>query len=441
MSQVQETRPPCKGLSGSSGGTRPNQSQSTVLVLSRLRPPSARLLEEKDRSGTSQGTKPAPAGKLKTTNQTEAVGVVRKDETRVRSINLAGSPKCIVFKVGKQRYRSLIDTGAEVSLISEVAYSKLVPKPKIVRDSLHLQSVSGQSLDVKGKAEITFTVGDNSFSHQFYVVAGLSRNFILGNDWLDKNGVRIYFDLKKIRVGTVYIPYEQDIHIASIVRTTKTKVLKPQTATVCYVRMKDSPYFETDQELEVSGTDKGFLAEEPGVIVTNTLVKHSAQRKFPLLIVNNTNKTIKIKRGCVVGQVAPVNDVRPFTVGSVEETDAVKEETKIDAPEEFRSTVEKLVQRNAELFASCDLDLGRTQTVQMKIETGNHPPIRMKPYRVSLQDREVVDTVLDENVRNRSLIDIEKAREHVEAAQTNLGFNEKSHILCCILCCITSMFD
>ena len=29
---------------------------------------------------------------------------------------------------------------------------------------------------------------------------------------MSTNGVRIYFDLKKLRVGNMYVPYEQDIH-------------------------------------------------------------------------------------------------------------------------------------------------------------------------------------------------------------------------------------
>ena len=39
---------------------------------------------------------------------------------------------------------------------------------------------------------------------------------------MSKNGVRIYFDLKKLRSGNMSVPYEQDIHIASLLRVNKT---------------------------------------------------------------------------------------------------------------------------------------------------------------------------------------------------------------------------
>ena len=159
----------------------------------------------------------------------------------------------------------MIDTGAEVSLVSEKVIEKINPKPKLSRRKVALQSVSGGALFVKGNTDLEFKVGF-FFFHTFQVVRGLNRNFILGTDWMSKNGVRIYFDLQKLRVGNLYVPYEQDIHIVSLLRVNKTTVLKPKTALICQVRMKDAPYFEQGAMLEIVGTDKGFLSEEPGFL-------------------------------------------------------------------------------------------------------------------------------------------------------------------------------
>ena len=106
----------------------------------------------------------------------------------------------------------MIDTGAEVSLVSEKVIEKINPKPKLSRRKVALQSVSGEALFVKGSTDLEFKVGNQKCVHTFQVVRGLNRNFILGTDWMSKNGVRIYFDLQKLRVGNLYVPYEQDIH-------------------------------------------------------------------------------------------------------------------------------------------------------------------------------------------------------------------------------------
>ena len=116
----------------------------------------------------------------------------------------------------------MIDTGAEVSLVSEKVIKKINPKPKLSRRKVALQSVSGKALFVKGSTDLEFKVGNQKFVHKFQVVRGLNRNFILRTDWMSKNGVRIYFDLKKLRSENMSVPYEQDIHIASLLRVNKT---------------------------------------------------------------------------------------------------------------------------------------------------------------------------------------------------------------------------
>ncbi len=78
----------------------------------------------------------------------------------------------------------------------------------------------------------------------------------------------------------------------------------------------------------------------------------------------------------------------------------------INVPDQYRGCIERLVHGNEDLFAKTDLDLGHTDTVKMKIDTGNSDPIRMRPYRTPLNNRrvidETVDDMLDGNIIRRS---------------------------------------
>ena len=263
-----------------------------------------------------------------------------------------------------------------MSLVSEKVIEKINPKPKLSRRKVALQSVSGEALFVKGSTDLEFKVGNQTFVRR--------RNFILGTNWMSKNGVRIYFDLQKLRVGNLYVPYEQDIHIVSLLRVNKTTVLKPQTAQICQVRMKDVPYFEQGAMLEIVGTDKGFLSEEPGFWVTNSVVTQNKSRKYSVLLVNSTKKTLKVKRGCAVGRTESVQEAREFLVVAVAQGPTKGKSkfdlSEVDAPEDVKSRVVKLVNDNAHLFPSSDLDLGQTQTVECNVETGDHDPIKMRLY-------------------------------------------------------------
>ena len=99
----------------------------------------------------------------------------------------------------KNKFRTLVDTGAKVSLMHRRVYDSLRIKPRLQRRKACLSSVSGESLQVDGCINLTFSIGGTEMQHVFYVVREMNRNLILGNDWLCHNGVRIYYDLGCLR--------------------------------------------------------------------------------------------------------------------------------------------------------------------------------------------------------------------------------------------------
>jgi hypothetical protein len=56
----------------------------------------------------------------------------------------------------------------------------------------------------------------------------------------------------------------------------------------------------------------------------------------------------------------------------------------------------KLLKCNTDLFAQKDSELSHTDIVKTKIDTGDHPPIKLKPYRTALNNRKIVDEAIDE---------------------------------------------
>ena len=48
------------------------------------------------------------------------------------------------------------------------------------------------------------------------------------------------------------------------------------------------------------------------------------------------------------------------------------------------------------MFASKDSELGHTDTIKMQIDIGNNVPIKMKPYRTPIKNREVIDKAINE---------------------------------------------
>ena len=53
---------------------------------------------------------------------------------------------------------------------------------------------------------------------------------------------------------------------------------------------------------------------------------------------------------------------------------------------------------NLDLFAEKDTELGKTQTVKVKIDTGDHMSIKLKPYRTPFTKKPIVDKTINRYV-------------------------------------------
>ena len=68
----------------------------------------------------------------------------------------------------------------------------------------------------------------------------------------------------------------------------------------------------------------------------------------------------------------------------------------INVPNEHRRKIEDLIHENIDVVANSCKELGRTPLVQMKLDTGNNPPIKIKPYRTPIYKRKLVEEAVKE---------------------------------------------
>ena len=65
-------------------------------------------------------------------------------------------------------------------------------------------------------------------------------------------------------------------------------------------------------------------------------------------------------------------------------------------PNEYNEIITRFLKNNADLFAATDADLSHTDTVNMRIDTRDNPPLKSKPYRTQINNRKVIDKAVDE---------------------------------------------
>lgn len=64
-------------------------------------------------------------------------------------------------------------------------------------------------------------------------------------------------------------------------------------------------------------TDKGFISKEPGLTVINTVSTLRNDKNVPILIVNSTNKTMKLFRHGVLAKIEKTENENLQNISSI----------------------------------------------------------------------------------------------------------------------------
>ena len=84
---------------------------------------------------------------------------------------------------------------------------------------------------------------------------------------------------------------------------------------------------------QVYATDKTGISNEPGLMLTNAVVEVSRNQRFPIEIINNTNKMFKLNRGCVIGKIEPIEECNLTSV----------QQRKTYPPPDFETLKDKII--------------------------------------------------------------------------------------------------
>ena len=106
-------------------------------------------------------------------------------ENEVFFIN-TGKTKGTTFKIKVKDlvFSSLFHTGAQVSCIKYDTFIEMGLLHQIADSSTCIRTANGQDVGVRGLVMINFKIGSCSFTHKFIVCNGITRPFILGEDFL-----------------------------------------------------------------------------------------------------------------------------------------------------------------------------------------------------------------------------------------------------------------
>ena len=136
-----------------------------------------------------------------------------------------------------------------------------------------------------------------------------------------------------------------------------------------------------------------------------SLVTIAADQTVPFRLINPTSRPVTLYKGATLGTFSaadrdpvlpPVGE--PVLNQPVQETlDSVPVDlSNCNLTPEEQTRLRGLLDEYRDIFAVHPEELGRTDLVQHHIETGDHPPIRSRPYRVPHAQKETIEKHIED---------------------------------------------
>ena len=293
----------------------------------------------------------------------------------------------------------LLDSGADVSIIP----TQWVTPRKLQPAERQLTAANGTQIVVDGEARLSVIFGDIRTEAVFLASPNIDE-VILGRDWLCNNDIIWKFKENMIKVNGYFQPLEVKPHRVSRCSRCVTQsdvTIPPRSEAVI------PAYFVYSRLGDVTpGENWSTVLSEPtsGLRIAHTLVDSSSAR-IHVRACNITDRPVKLYRGQTVSQLHAVDALEAFHDTSHAKHDENRSAAaiaeiiqKIDPslPPESATELRILLESYSDVLSTDEFDLGCTNIVQHRIDTGSHKPSRQSLRPQARAHLPVIDKMLTE---------------------------------------------
>ena len=328
-----------------------------------------------------------------------------------KTVSRVGAPSNLVACfVGSVNGRGLVDTGASISLVSQSFYRKLLrckARLKLIDDDVsNVFSADNSPLKVRGKIETDIKIGGIVIPATFLIADQLSYEVIIGSDLLEdcralidtRTNMLVLFD------GLTAVPMTKTGEQV-VVRTLAAVTIPPFSEAIVAVNSKTRP---VKGQYIIEGDMKSPCQS---LLVARALINTDSPA-YPCRVMNPTQRPIKLRSKTPLGVLASVtiqehdmnNSNANHSVVTMEDKLRAIEAKKISLKNtalkgiDFSNLVD-LLYENIDLFASDLSEMPGCKLLKHRIDTGNHPPVRLRSYRQSPEDRAEISRQTEEMIK------------------------------------------
>ena len=216
--------------------------------------------------------------------------------------------------LGKKKVYALVDSGADISLISREAFNQIAAKNKFefsTKNCIPLQTASGQRVKNFGTVVLEVKMAGFNRMYKFQIIDGLKNQVLLGNDFLSDFGVQLDFAHKTLNIEGNVIPLRPqrlncDV-ITSLVRTTNRVTIPAQSYVEMPGQINRAQLVEKECTVQPL-SNAPILGEEPGLCLVESVVKVAQNHRIPVVIVNTTGRDYTLPARSVIGIAEVIED-------------------------------------------------------------------------------------------------------------------------------------
>ena len=315
-------------------------------------------------------------------------------------------------RTGVSRHWGLIDSGAEISVLSERCYRRIPASHKgpLILDrevNLGCRGLSGLVVDSIGDCEVRVMVGSKTYTHVFRVLRDIKKDMIIGSDFLTLHQAALDYQERTLRLGRQIVKLQTEESAGSsdvcLLQVQGKVQVKPQHVTnvQCKAPQKTEPGTYLVEFLENSP----FFSDQPGLTVPPSLIEIAEDKSATLSLAHGTAVHYSVPDKTVIAIAEKIDpdsrvDIQSVDILSTKAPDRIqvasKFHSKINDQELIRSkaatdkewtSVKRLVGKYSHIFASSDDELGTVEGTSAHLDTQGQGPIRQKPYRTPYSKR------------------------------------------------------
>ena len=306
---------------------------------------------------------------------------------------------------------ALIDTGATVSIIEE---GKLGSHHNLKGRSIALNTTAGPTV-TEGVADVCFKIKDMRFTYECHVVNSLNIpgiSFILGIDFISSQDVTVYGG----RVGRPCV-FISDLEIPVLDIQVQSTAASLTTSVVGYTGGEERVPAATLQFIYVSPSqplpEGSLVIIEPFERVSENILNGVMEVRDGVIAVPCVNLTPEVLRiegnslchiwpcdvmsdvtnqlhlcGAALGERnhRNIDDSREQELRNQRVLEIAREA----APPNFNYVITDIIAKYLDVVTIGNEKPGQIQHHHFRIDTGNHPPIQSRPYRIPVSAQQSV---------------------------------------------------